>query len=149
MLGLVKTRGTVIDLSKPLPPLFITWPLTMNEVLQNHTLHTCSSVHICNRSGPHVPIMNVFLSKAAALFELKMCTAGGGGRGVVPAVSSHCTLLQGSSLKAFWMETECSIHSERGSGELEKTGSQQKSQPFLKGGFAREKEEVFLFCPWS
>lgn len=36
------------------------------------THFTCAA-HICNRSGPHVPIMSVFLSKAAALFKLKMC----------------------------------------------------------------------------
>lgn len=35
--------------------------------------HVTCAVHICDRSGPHVPIMSVFLSKAAALCKLKMC----------------------------------------------------------------------------
>lgn len=106
--------------------------LPMSEALQQpHTPQV--QLHICNRSGPHVPVMNVFLSKAAALFELKMCTAGAG----LPAVSSHSPLLQGSSLKALWVETDCSIHRDRGSRELEKTASQQK--PRNEGSLGKRK----------
>lgn len=97
------------------------WPIqaprqsqAMNEGLQQpHVPHV--QLSICSRSDPHVPIMTVFLSTAAPLFELKMSTAGAG----FPAASSHSTLTQGSSPKAFWMETECFVHSDRGSRELE------------------------------
>lgn len=34
--------------------------------------HFACAAHICDRSGPHVPVMSVFLSKAAALLKLKM-----------------------------------------------------------------------------
>ena len=118
----------------------------MDEGLQQpHTQHVW--LHICNRSGPHVPIMNVFLCKAAGLCELKMCTAGACEAGF-PAVSSHSTLSQGSCLKAFGMETECSIRSERGSRELEQTASKQKCQPRNEKS-PKGKEEVFPLCPGS
>lgn len=65
------------------PSVLLTWPLSMNGGPQQpHAPHV--QLSICSRSGPHVPIANVFLSTAAPLFELKMCTAGAG----LPAASS-------------------------------------------------------------
>lgn len=74
----------------------------MNDMLQQpHTPHV--QLHICNRSGPHVPIMNVLLSKAAALFELKNVCRGGAG---FPAVSSPSSSYREVPSKPFgWKQT--------------------------------------------
>lgn len=124
-----KAWGTSIGLSKHLRQ-----SQAMNEELQQpHVPHV--QLSICSRSGPHVPIMTVFLSTVAPLFELKICTAGAG----FPAASSHSTVTQGSSPKTFWMETECFVQSDGGSRGLEKLASQQKHQPRNEGAPGKRK----------
>ena len=37
--------------------------------------HVTCAVPVCDPSGPHMPVRRVFLSKAAELFQLKMCNS--------------------------------------------------------------------------
>lgn len=46
--------------------------------------------------------------------------------------------------KAFWVETECFVHSDRGSRELEKLASQQKHRPRNEGALEKRTN-----CLWS